>query len=612
MNGYGSVLITPQDSSPGSVRGDPVVPTPETQELYNIWQHALESERLQQENGSLTANSLGLTSAGVHGHALLRPPSPSQMTTSSWAGSHVSSTRSLSRGMDEVQSGTTRRSGTDKRPRPGRPGKNKRGRTGPMEDATRAKANLTRKIGACVDCRERRVRCDHLNLELFHQAYEAEKLRSRTTVNNTVAVTTVPALTNQEPLGHRDDLVGVGGNEVLSLQPHATSGTHLTGDEGYTDFDPLQSQQATPDHMLETLLSSFPTPEPQTSRPRLSYSPVSTRPPSSQAHRVPIAKQSYPGSGELICLGRTPASGFLGSLGFSAPSESPRYCHQQFPNLPGWEEHFKACHGQFFEPRVQWRCIYCQNNEESQAHEDGDWCSCGTSEVGSLVMWYWAGISHSPTPTSRTLGLNTSPRGPGSDYSSWASQSPQYKNPYGGGGAGGGYGHYHSPSSGSYGGSYGGGYGGGGYNGGSYLAKAPPSTPNADTACSNLWLSPPLITGSAVKRALIAHGLSTALRNLFLCPVVGLLVIAALAWLSPTAHPSGFLGSRYSRDAILVLFVGDFPGLVEADIVQPSIACMGIGLVASWLVHHVLDRLRQQREAVGEQVMFPVVNTISG
>lgn len=461
-------------------------------------------------------------------------------------------------------------------------------------------------------------------------------------MNNTVTATTAPDFTNPEPLGHRDDLVGVGGNEILSLQPYATSSTHSAGDEGYPDFDPLQSQQFTPDHMLEPFLSVLPTPEPPATRPNLPYSPVGhspvgPRPLSSQAHRVPIAKQPHPGSGELICLGRSLASGFLGPLGFSAPSERPGYCRRRFANWSRFDEHFKACHGQYSEPRVYSRCIYCQGSEESQEYEDGVECFCETIEPSPRMDWCWAEISHSPTHTSRNLGPTTGPSGPSSDYSSWASQSPQYKNPYGGGGAGGGSTYYYSPSSGSYGGSYGGGYGGG-YNGGSYFAKAPPSTPNPGVTCSKLLLSPPLITGSAVRRALAASGLvskspvldlcspifdkhhhrhphyntkcntgtngkSTALHNLFLCPIVGLFAIAALAWLSPTAHPSGLLSSRYSMDAILVLFVGDFHGVAEADIVQPSIACMGIGLAASWLVHHVLDRLRQAREAVGEQVM---------
>lgn len=157
MSGRGLALMIPQDSSPGSVRGDPIVPTPETQELYNIWQQKVESERLQQENDSLTANSLRLASAGTHGSVFLRAHSPSQMTTSSRAPSHVSSARSLGRGMDELQSRITRRSGTDRRSRQGRSGKNKRGRHGPMADATRYKANLMRKIGACDECRGRRV-----------------------------------------------------------------------------------------------------------------------------------------------------------------------------------------------------------------------------------------------------------------------------------------------------------------------------------------------------------------------------------------------------------------------------------------------------------------------
>lgn len=125
--------------------GPQSVPTPETQELYNLMRQREEelseltlSDRLQIQNGTGSNDE----------HAdLLRPPTPSQGPTSPRSPSCASTTHSLSRALDDVEIDDEE------------PSKKRRAiRHGPLEPLKRARAAFMRKVGACQECKTRRVK----------------------------------------------------------------------------------------------------------------------------------------------------------------------------------------------------------------------------------------------------------------------------------------------------------------------------------------------------------------------------------------------------------------------------------------------------------------------
>ncbi len=129
--------MAPQSSIRTAVLQVPV-PTEETQKLYNDWRRV--------EEQLLTARSLGRLSSG-HSNSL-EPPSPSQPTTMSRTPS-ASTTGSIARGIQgmAVNDGspvTKRQKG--------------KGRRGPLSEVGSLKTALTRKLRACKECSQRRVK----------------------------------------------------------------------------------------------------------------------------------------------------------------------------------------------------------------------------------------------------------------------------------------------------------------------------------------------------------------------------------------------------------------------------------------------------------------------
>jgi len=111
----------------------PPIPTPETQELYN---------KLRQEEERLTPESLSQMQNGPSN--LLQPPSPSQATASSPSPSCASTTYSIGHAMDNMRVGDHLRV-------------RKQGRHGPLSEPKKRRAALMRKLGACPECRGRKV-----------------------------------------------------------------------------------------------------------------------------------------------------------------------------------------------------------------------------------------------------------------------------------------------------------------------------------------------------------------------------------------------------------------------------------------------------------------------
>ena len=127
--------------------GHSVTPTSETQELYD------NMRRLEEEYESGTPSSLGayLQAQNSKGssdeHAdQLQPPTPSQGAASPLSPSCASTTHSLNQAMDHMDVG-------DDEPRR----KRLAIRHGPLHPYKRARAAFMRKVGACSECRSRRV-----------------------------------------------------------------------------------------------------------------------------------------------------------------------------------------------------------------------------------------------------------------------------------------------------------------------------------------------------------------------------------------------------------------------------------------------------------------------
>jgi hypothetical protein len=113
------------------------IPTPETQELYN---------KMRREEEKLTEESLEQVQEGPPSH--LQLPLSSQVTVSSPSLSHASTTHSISQAMNDMGV-----AGDPPGPRGQRPG-----RHGPLSEKKKARTHLMRKLGACNECRERRVK----------------------------------------------------------------------------------------------------------------------------------------------------------------------------------------------------------------------------------------------------------------------------------------------------------------------------------------------------------------------------------------------------------------------------------------------------------------------
>ncbi|KAH6855333.1 hypothetical protein B0I37DRAFT_295430, partial [Chaetomium sp. MPI-CAGE-AT-0009] len=367
----------------------PVVPTAETQDLYNKWRKA-HDETLNRESLRQMQN--------LHsGH--LQPPSPSQATMSSRSPSNASTTYSVSHAMDEMNVGD--------QPRP----RQRSGRRGPLSHVQQLRANLMRKIGACAECRARRVSCkNHHVLTLFEEAYEASKQETRAQetrapVNATPhAEATAPYGTR---LGNPADLAGVGsGQSHLADPPHhfpdgpagGMDAGFIMDDDFTTDFpDFLQNPEPTPPPHLASILSSFPDSQVPVSNPAAQHPPPVQHPPVlSQGHGdVMIAKQVAPRTGIWICLGE---NGGFGSCGW------------QFDSLPALEEHFLVGHrAGFCGRKYTWGCANCQ----FQVCEIGsdDFCIRCRQQTG-WVMWYWGQVKVRSGPPSAVPGLTTS-RGSG-------------------------------------------------------------------------------------------------------------------------------------------------------------------------------------------------------
>ncbi|KAL2128565.1 hypothetical protein VTI74DRAFT_9006 [Chaetomium olivicolor] len=126
-----------------TIQRHPVIPTPETQELYNRMRQGETWEWLRE----------ALDGAS------------SQDTTPCPSLSYSSTNHSVSDAVNHIGHG-----GGQIEVR-----KARFGRHGPLSERQKVRAAFMRKLGACTECRERRVKCKHLDLSLFEATYQSEK-----------------------------------------------------------------------------------------------------------------------------------------------------------------------------------------------------------------------------------------------------------------------------------------------------------------------------------------------------------------------------------------------------------------------------------------------------
>jgi hypothetical protein len=537
----------------------PIVPTRETQELYNKW---------RQEKERLTPESLSQVQDVQAGYLL--PPSPSQRTTSSRSPSCASTTHSMTQGMDGLEVGNQQRT---KKPKPGR--------QGPLSRVKQLRTNLMRKLGACDDCRERRVGCVHHDLSLFEAAYEAAKREASQAINT--ASHAAHGAPFQPRFGDSDDLtgVGVGQNHIGYPSPHLPGGTQGWTDDPYAD-DPLRTQQPRASPRLVSFLSAYNGSQPPASKPSTQYPPAYTL---QNVRDVLIGKQVAPCSPEWICLGGSSvSSSSLSSGGLGT-------CSQQFPDLDTLRHHFATCHTQFYGQIYTWRCNKCQH-QVSYPSGTGFCANCGEPDASALEMWYWGHVN-TPSGLASLPGLITSQDDSPSGPSSWTSYSARYP-----GQSGGGYNNSYMPS-GGYNNSYmpSGGYGGGQ----SYMAAhatTPTESKHPTACCDKPTLTDyrkPLIADVWFRKFYPNSGGKTSLLR-HVCPAAVVLAFFTVACIDHCVSPAP---ANHFGDGVELIVSSMLASIVHngrVSIPQLSVVCIAAGLVVSWLFRHVRDRLRQQVE----------------
>ncbi|KAH6628746.1 hypothetical protein F5144DRAFT_323759 [Chaetomium tenue] len=528
----------------GATTGRLVVPTAETQELYNKWRQAYE-EGLNEESLRQMQN--------MHaGH--LQPPSPSR-ATSSRSPSNASTTYSVSHAMGEMDVGDQSQTR-----------KQKPGRRGPLNPIKQLRANLMRKIGACPDCRERRVSCNHHVLTLFEQAYQAAKQKTTSPPVNANFLTE-PTPPYQTRLGSPADLAGVGGgqNPIGDLPYH-----HLPDnppgvmDDGLLDFDLSQNTQFNPRPDLAPILSIFPDSQVPESNPTIQYTLI----PGPQGPQpVAIGKQFAPFSQHWVCLGGNYTSGLP-------------HCGQQFPNLPALEQHFAADHARLYGQYHTWGCSGCRYQESCIPATNHRCIQC--QKPSQWEMWYWGTVDDPSAPPSVVPGLSISQGESLSGPSSQASHSVQHPNPSTT------YNNTYLFSPGGYGYGYGGGQ--------SHMSTPAIPTPTAD---AKLTCHPckPLISGMCFSK--LCH-LKRAGKTIFLrrvCPAVIVLTVSVLALIargvSPASNHHHFVdGVDPIWDLLRLVMYNGHP-----SIPQLSAVCIAAGLAGTWLFWHVMDKMMQPSDA---------------
>ncbi|KAK4177551.1 hypothetical protein QBC36DRAFT_345354 [Triangularia setosa] len=440
-----------------SWRGKGPVPRPtpseETQELYNIWQQAEREVNLED------LRRLNEPPTFVDHDEFL---SPSQATSRSRSPSCASTTHSVTNAMNSVhlnQKGS-------------KPRKKRATRTKPLSKPAKAKAAFIRKLGACEDCRKRRVGCtrEHWDLHLFEQAwrdtygplpveqeltpvpppdlgvdhFKSEWQLARILPPEVPKPAPAPEPEANNPYQARfselDDLAGVGGQvtyasggalgavdeeidnmlQTLQHEDHEeTPATVVEFSENYFE----------PDFEIDFSCADFTQPAPYSNPEPEDTAWLGA----TDYQHIPICKQTFTFTGhqQFECLGTSAAENDGG--------ESP--CGQCYNTLESLIEHFINAHYVFETHEERGKCLGCGLDWDlTNPEELTEPCKqCGRDQH---EKWYWGFVSKA-TPPSLTSGTTsirvTSPDGYGYGMQQGGSPFGNQSTTYYGQGTGGGY-----------------------------------------------------------------------------------------------------------------------------------------------------------------------------
>ncbi|KAK5656554.1 hypothetical protein OQA88_4533 [Cercophora sp. LCS_1] len=371
------------------------IPNSETQDLYNTMREL--------EDGVSFDQQLQLQSRGpaneYPGH--LRPPSQAPTSPRSPA----STTHSVTGALAEVEL-------HDEEQQPNK--KRRAVRHGSLEPVQRAKAALMRKIGACADCKARKVQCGHFDRALFEEGYQAKRRLSRMPAAGhpffEPAVTTPVSQPSYDP-----SFNGVG--DWQSPLTHAPPTTQHEDQTDNISLEPALSP-ATTGSFLSQLDMSF-------NRPPYSAG-YSSSSPSSPYRPAAAAVSSISRDASLVPIGRRVTGGWECRHG---GDESPgvEACTYRAATPDDLFRHFDAMHSTITSSYRIWKCIQPSPSDPSQpcgylSSEPSISCLQCSSDVNTWENWFYGTVADTPSLVS-----GTSSRVPSRDGSAGWGLPPNYQ-----------------------------------------------------------------------------------------------------------------------------------------------------------------------------------------
>ncbi|KAL2020470.1 hypothetical protein VTK56DRAFT_8355 [Thermocarpiscus australiensis] len=539
------------------------VPTPETQELYNKWRQEDEKpslERIEQQGES---------------DGFLCPLSPSQATARSRSPSCASTTHSVTHAMnaigvsgDQLQTSRARS-----------------GRHGPLPQAKRLKAALIRKLGACDDCRGRRVTCKHFDFSLFEVAYQAAKTASARPPSPDLDSKTSAAAPYRPRFSDSSDLIGVEENPVNLL-----SQTFLSGRD---DLEMLSNQaeaqqtvvrpnsQASPLCKVGDARAATSSAGSQSSFGLMTQDHTATN----IERRIPIGRQVTPYGHEWECMW---GGGDETDSSVSICELEP--CNRRCSTVEALKTHFTSFHGPFWDADYMWQCTIC-GFQWISPHGPCFYCS----EPSSRQAWCFAKVSIPPRSTSRPSVRVPNGDASNVNLSASGTHSARVYGPAGG---------HNVPSSSSYGATWN--PSGAGQSSRAAKANALRGSSQAKDHCMKAALAAchygdnldhdrrrlacrqTLNSDTISKAAWFGHAHAAFPRFLSAILIVSFL---ALGGLIKTWESAGQVCAGYERFAYCI---ADNARIRITDL---SVACIAAGSLVAWLFRHVRRRLNERLEA---------------